>query len=231
MLDIKRFASTAAAAIAGTIIALAQYSVSGTVVDSTGTGEPYATIRIYAAADTTRAVTMGVTSIDGTFSQGLTRAGNYRLSVASVGKKEIRRDFEVSNAAPHAELGQMVAIVADNVLGEVEVVAQKPLVTAEIDRLSYDVASDEYLQTIGALAGLPGFMLRPMTVAAPAFSDEMMLFCGFTNDDIYDFLSRYKAAGIAPVHLKATLTPHNVGWNSLEIHDELTKEHEAMNKK
>lgn len=93
-----------------------------------------------------------------------------------------------------------------------------------------DVASDEYLQTIGALAGLPGFMLRPMTVAAPAFSDEMMLFCGFTNDDIYDFLSRYKAAGIAPVHLKATLTPHNVGWNSLEIHDELTKEHEAMNK-
>ena len=143
MLDIKRFASTAAAAIAGTIIALAQYSVSGTVVDSTGTGEPYATIRIYAAADTTRTVTMGVTSIDGTFSQGLTRAGNYRLSVASVGKKEIRRDFEVSNAAPHAELGQMVAIVADNVLGEVEVVAQKPLVTAEIDRLSYDVASDE----------------------------------------------------------------------------------------
>lgn len=143
MLDIKRFASTAAAAIAGTIIALAQYSVSGTVVDTTGTGEPYATIRIYAATDTTCAVTMGVTSIDGTFSQGLTRAGSYQLSVASVGKKEIRRDFEVSNAAPHAELGQMVAIVADNVLGEVEVVAQKPLVTAEIDRLSYDVASDE----------------------------------------------------------------------------------------
>ena len=91
-----------------------------------------------------------------------------------------------------------------------------------------DVAPDDYLQTIGALAGLPGFMLRPMTVAAPAFSDEMMLFCGFTNDDIYTFLSRYKAAGIAPVALKAALTPHNVQWNSLEIHKELSEEHRQM---
>ena len=56
-----------------------------------------------------------------------------------------------------------------------------------------------------------------------------MIFCDFNSDDIYNFLSRSKAAGIAPVHLKAALTPHNVQWNSLEIREELLKEHAAMN--
>ena len=143
MLKIERFISTLFAAATFTCIASAQYSVRGEVIDSTGTGEPYATIRIYLATDTTRAVTMGVTAEDGTFNQALSRAGSYRLSVASVGKQEIRRNFEVSDANRHVDLGRMVARVADNVLGEVEVVAQKPLVSAEIDRLSYDVASDE----------------------------------------------------------------------------------------
>lgn len=143
MLKIERFIATLFAAVSFTCIASAQYSVRGEVIDSTGTGEPYATIRIYSATDTTRAVTMGVTAENGTFNQALSRAGSYRLSVASVGKQEIKRNFEVSDANRHADLGRMVARVADNVLGEVEVVAQKPLVTAEIDRLSYDVASDE----------------------------------------------------------------------------------------
>ena len=93
-----------------------------------------------------------------------------------------------------------------------------------------DITPAEYLETIGALAGLPGFMRRNLPASAPTFSDEMMLFCGFTGEDIYAFLAQYKAAGIAPVALKASLTPHNVQWNSLEIHAELCKEHEALKK-
>ena len=30
--------------------------------------------------------------------------------------------------------------------------------------------------------------------------------------------------------LKAGLTPYNIGWNSLELHDELVREHEEMQK-
>lgn len=91
-----------------------------------------------------------------------------------------------------------------------------------------DILPAEYLETIGALASLPGFMRRNLPVSVPAFSDEMMLFCGFTNDDIYTFLSQCKAAGIAPVALKATLTPNNVQWNSLELHAELCNERAAL---
>ncbi len=139
----KKIVFAIIATVANCAVAMAQYSVSGTVVDTTGVGEPYATIRIYTSADTAKAVTMGVTGEDGTFRQDLSAAGSYRLSIVSVGKQEIKRDFKVDRNNKNVDLGTMVARVARNVLGEVEVVAQKPLVTAEIDRLSYDVASDK----------------------------------------------------------------------------------------
>ena len=139
----KKIVFAIIATAANCAVAMAQYSVSGTVVDTTGVGEPYATIRIYTSTDTAKAVTMGVTAEDGTFRQSLSAAGGYRLSIVSVGKQEIRRDFKVDRNNKEIDLGTMVARVARNVLGEVEVVAQKPLVTAEIDRLSYDVASDK----------------------------------------------------------------------------------------
>lgn len=93
-----------------------------------------------------------------------------------------------------------------------------------------DVMPADYLQPIGAVAGLPGFHMLPMTVSAPAFAEEMMVFCGFTNDDIYALLTQWKAEGIPPIHLKAALTPHNAQWNSLQLHNELGKEHAAMNR-
>ena len=139
----KKIVFAIIATVANCAVAMAQYSVSGTVVDTTGVGEPYATIRIYTSADTAKAVTMGVTAEDGTFRQDLSAAGSYRLSIVSVGKQEIKRDFKVDRDNKEIDLGTMVARVARNVLGEVEVVAQKPLVTAEIDRLSYDVANDK----------------------------------------------------------------------------------------
>lgn len=93
-----------------------------------------------------------------------------------------------------------------------------------------DVMPNQYMEQIGALAGLPGFGMKQTPVAAPGFNEEMMIFCHFSNDDIYAFLSHYKAAGIAPIALKAALTPHNMQWNSLKIHKELSEEHRQMNK-
>ena len=55
----KKIVFAIIATVANCAVAMAQYSVSGTVVDTTGVGEPYATIRIYTSADTAKAVTMG----------------------------------------------------------------------------------------------------------------------------------------------------------------------------
>ncbi len=93
-----------------------------------------------------------------------------------------------------------------------------------------DVEPSEYMELIGALAGMPGFPCRQQSVSPVTFSEEMMIFCGFSNDDIYQFLAQYKAAGITPVWLKASLTPNNIQWNSIELHKELSEEHRMMNK-
>ena len=39
-----------------------------------------------------------------------------------------------------------------------------------------------------------------------------------------------RVAKLPPVALKAVLTDENKGWNMLELHEELQKEHEAMHK-
>ena len=127
--------------------ALAQFSVRCQVNDSTGEGEPYATVRITTIADTSRAVATGVTGLNGSFKQELTTAGNYVLKVSAVGKTTITRGFEVTATSPHAQLGTLVLKSASNELAGVMVTAQAPLVTTEIDRLSYNVQSDEESKT------------------------------------------------------------------------------------
>ena len=58
---VKRILSIFIMLVACIGVAYAQYTVQGAVVDSTGVGEPYATVRIYTVADTTKAVSIGVT--------------------------------------------------------------------------------------------------------------------------------------------------------------------------
>ncbi len=92
-----------------------------------------------------------------------------------------------------------------------------------------DVTTDEYGETLGALCGFPDYPKRYIAPSAVTFSEEMMVFGGFEQVEIYQFLSAYKAAKIDPVWLKASLTKHNVQWNSLQLYDELSKEHRQIN--
>lgn len=63
------------------------FIVKGLVVDSiTGEGEPYATVRVENAAAPGKAVKMGVTQKDGSFSLSLASKGKFRLMVSSMGR-------------------------------------------------------------------------------------------------------------------------------------------------
>ncbi len=130
-----------------TMAAAAGYAVKGVVTDPAGEGEPFATYRIYAAGDTVRPVATATTDLTGNFSQPLTKPGGYRISVNSVGKVAVVRDFTVSDAAPLADLDTLVAYTNTEMLKEVTVTAQRPLVTKEIDRIGYDVQADEESKT------------------------------------------------------------------------------------
>ena len=58
------------------------FNVTGEVADSVGEPEIYATVRVYAVADSVKPVSLGTTDGEGRFSQTLKEAGAYRLTVA-----------------------------------------------------------------------------------------------------------------------------------------------------
>ncbi|MBR6707810.1 MAG: DUF3783 domain-containing protein [Clostridia bacterium] len=65
-------------------------------------------------------------------------------------------------------------------------------------------------------------------LSRPAFTDEMLVFAASDRERVFAFLERMKAGGIAPVALKAVLTPYNILWTPEELHRELKKEHLAL---
>lgn len=133
--------------ISAASINAAVYNVTGEVADSTGTPEIYATVRVYSAKDSIKPVSLGVTDDLGVFSQNLPSAGDYRLTITAVGKRTLDIPFAVKSSSPTADLGKLTIRDNANELGEVEVVAQRPLVSREIDRIGYDVKADPEAQT------------------------------------------------------------------------------------
>ncbi|MDE6547520.1 MAG: carboxypeptidase-like regulatory domain-containing protein, partial [Muribaculaceae bacterium] len=127
-------------AIAITSPALAQnLIVKGTVLDSIGDPESFATLRIYLLPDTVRPKVTGTANEDGSFSLKLPQEGGYRVNILSFGKKDFYKDIAATKEYPTVDLGKIIMTEETNLLQEVTVTAQRPLVTKEIDRIGYDV--------------------------------------------------------------------------------------------
>ena len=118
------------------------YQVKGVVVDSLGEGEMFATIRIFSTIDSIKPILMGVTDEKGAFSQTLKNEGNYLLKIHSTGKSELSKDFVINASKPVVDMGTLTIKDNAEVLNEVTVMAQRPLITKEIDRIGYDVQAD-----------------------------------------------------------------------------------------
>lgn len=119
------------------------FTVSGSVVDSiTKEGEPYATIRIENKEQPGKAVRMAVTGKDGKFSEKMSGQGKFVLTVSSMGRGNIVREFSVTASDKAVSLGTLLIRDSDNMLKGIEVVTQKPLVKADIDKIEYDIESD-----------------------------------------------------------------------------------------
>lgn len=127
--------------------ALAQYSVRFLATDTTGAGEPYATVRLYRAADTTQVLATGTTDLNGAFQRDIAEMGNYWVKISAVGKVTAERQFQVGTHAKVADLGHILLKANDHVLGGVTVTGHATLVKNEIDRLSYNVQNDDDSKT------------------------------------------------------------------------------------
>lgn len=161
------------------VSSFAQYSVTGVVTDSTGTSEPYATLRIYKEASKEKPIKIGVTDINGKFTQELSFIGKYNIEFSSVGKLSLNKEFEITSTQKTLDLGTLVMQNSTNTLVGVEVVAQKPLISTEIDRISYDIKSDEESKTSNIFD-----MLRKVPMVTIDGNDNILV-NGSSNFKIY----------------------------------------------
>lgn len=88
------------------------------------------------------------------------------------------------------------------------------------------VEEDEYAQTVAALCGLEE--KADAAYVGAGFEDEMLVMANFPAGMMNAFLGLFRRMGIAPVALKAMLTPTNAAWNSEKLHAEIAGEHQAM---
>ena len=90
------------------------------------------------------------------------------------------------------------------------------------------VAEEEYGQTLAALCGMEE--TTDAAYGGAGFEDEMLVMANFPTAMMNTFLGLFRRMGIAPVALKAILTPTNAQWDSEKLHAEIASEHEAMMK-
>ena len=118
-------------------------TITGELLDSlTRESEPFATIRVFKGGKMDKPVAMSVTDDDGKILQKVDGTGNFTITITSMGRKLITRKVQLSAAKPTLSLGTILVQDDAKMMKGVEVVAQKPLVKMETDKMSYDVESD-----------------------------------------------------------------------------------------
>ena len=133
---------TAVLLMAG-IVTNAQTTVKGVVIDKTqGVGEPFATVRVFKQGNTDKAEAMFLTDVEGNFSQQVSGKGKYDVVVSSIGKNELKQTVELTGSGV-VDMGTLYLTENPNELEGVTVIAQKPLVKMEVDKMTYNVKEDE----------------------------------------------------------------------------------------
>lgn len=134
--------------------------VTGTIRDK-ATHEPElaATIIVAKLSQPKVAFKKGVTDTGGVFSLTLPATdARYILTASVLGKKAAQVKLTVTPADTLIDLGDIVLTDDARLLDEVQVLAQKPLVTMDVDKLTYDVVSDpdaKYMMTSEILNKVP----------------------------------------------------------------------------
>ena len=88
-----------------------------------------------------------------------------------------------------------------------------------------DVLPAEYLQTLGSLLKMPGFMKDAAPNMGFSFPEEMLVMFAFTDKVMNEFFQFFRDEGIPSVGLKAAITPTNINWNSKQLYEAISEEH------
>lgn len=137
-----RFLLSMALLIISSAIMAQTTTVKGTVTAKTnGEPEPFATIRIYDAKSKEKPLAIFLSDENGVFSHEVEGQGKYELSISSIGKEDVLQQIELGKESI-IDLGSIQMNDDAHTLKGVEVVAQKPLVKMEVDKMTYKVEDD-----------------------------------------------------------------------------------------
>lgn len=103
----------------------------------------FATLSVVTPEDTTKAIALLACDIDGNFSISLEENKEYIFQVSSIGKLPARKQVSLPAGTETWDIGKIKLTDDAQLLNEIIVRAQKPLVKADIDKLIYSVEDDK----------------------------------------------------------------------------------------
>lgn len=129
----------------------AQTVVKGILKDSLSNETiSYASVKVYKDGEGKSPVTMSTTDANGCILQKIEGKGNYVVTVNYIGKKEVTRNLQLYGQI-EVDLGMVLMTDDTKSLEDVEVVAQKPIVKLETDKVTYNVQEDDDSKTMTVL--------------------------------------------------------------------------------
>lgn len=122
---------------------VSKFQVKGQVVDSlTAETLPYVTCSVVAEKNQQQVITRFASDIDGKFVGELKNPGNYILIISCIGQETTQKAFTVNATNTQVQFGKIALAPAKKSLKEVNVVATRPLIKAEADKITYDAEQD-----------------------------------------------------------------------------------------
>ena len=98
-----------------------------------------------------------------------------------------------------------------------------------------NVAPDQVMESVGYLAGVPGFEKREVLQqpeaeeTIPQITEQMLVMKDFTSRRIDTLLLNLRKAKVPKINLKAIVTEQNAGWSFYHLYEEIGEEHRRMN--
>lgn len=120
-----------------------KFYVKGQAIDSVSNETlPYVTCSVAPEKNPKQILTRFASDLNGSFNGEIKAPGTYILVVSCVGQAPALRKFSVSSSHPQAELGKIIMGAGKQALKEVSVVAIRPIIKAEADKITYDTEQD-----------------------------------------------------------------------------------------
>ena len=93
------------------------------------------------------------------------------------------------------------------------------------------IKKEEYLQPLGYLAGVKEINPVDELYKGEDLETEMLLMAGITGTKVDEVLLALRKSGVGRINHKAVLTLTNQYWNTLQLYEELCKEHAIVMQK